>query len=70
MAETFQEALGPDVKLFSQANLVGDSLADYLERHPDKIGAGTSAYLTTGDPKRVSDRATQFLRRQIIFDAA
>ena len=70
LAETFQEALGPDVKLFSQANLVGDSLADYLGRHPDKMGEGTSAYLTTGDPKRVSDRATQFLRRQIIFDAA
>ncbi|WP_390914431.1 aspartate/glutamate racemase family protein [Pseudosulfitobacter sp. SM2401] len=70
MAETFQEALGPDVTLYSQANLVGDSLADYLERHPDKIGAGTSAYLTTGDPKRVSDRATQFLRRQIIFESA
>lgn len=70
MAETFQAALGPDVTLYSQANLVGDSLADYLERHPDKIGAGTSAYLTTGDPKRVSDRATQFLRRQIIFESA
>jgi glutamate racemase len=70
MAETFQAALGPDVTLYSQANLVGDSLADYLERHPGKIGAGTSAYLTTGDPKRVSDRATQFLRRQIIFESA
>ena len=70
MADAFQEALGADVKLFSQANLVGDSLADYLQRHPDKLGTGTSAYLTTGDPKRVSDRATQFLRRQITFEAA
>jgi glutamate racemase len=70
LAETFQEALGPDVMLYSQANLVGDSLADYLTRHSDKVGSGTSAYLTTGDPKRVSDRATQFLRRQITFEAA
>lgn len=70
MADAFQAALGENVKLFSQADLVGDSLADYLERHSDKIGTGASAYLTTGDPKRVSDRATQFLRRQIIFDAA
>jgi len=27
-------------------------------------------FLTTGDAKRVSDRATQFLRRQITFEAA
>ncbi len=71
MEETFQDALGPDVRVFSQANLVAESLADYLDRHPDKLGAGTeSAFLTTGDPKRVSARATQFLRRPITFDAA
>lgn len=70
MQETFQDALGADVAVYSQANLVADSLADYLQRHPDKLGAGTAAYLTTGDPKRVSSRATQFLRRQISFSAA
>lgn len=70
MENTFQAALGPGVKVFSQGHLVGESLADYLERHPDKMGSGTSAYLTTGEPARVSDRATQFLRRQIIFEAA
>ena len=69
--DTFQEALGAEVKLFSQAGIVAASLADYLERHPDKMGAGTqSRFLTTGDPKVVSDRATQFLRRQITFAAA
>ncbi|MEL6452458.1 MAG: aspartate/glutamate racemase family protein [Pseudomonadota bacterium] len=70
MQDAFQEALGADVAVYSQANLVGDSLADYLDRHPDKIGAGRGGYLTTGDPKTVSQRATQFLRRQISFDAA
>ncbi len=70
MQDAFQAALGADVKVFSQASLVAESLADYLERHPDKIGSGSNAYLTTGDPARVSDRATQFLRRQIIFEAA
>ena len=70
LQETFQDALGPDVKLFSQASLVGDSLADYLDRHPDKMGNGQAGFMTTGDPRRVSDHATQFLRRQIIFDAA
>ena len=69
--EVFQDALGPDVAVYSQPNLVASSLADYLGRHPDKIGSGTeAAFLTTGDPKRVSSRATQFLRREITFVAA
>lgn len=70
MKDTFQDALGPEVTVFSQADLVAESLADYLTRHPDKTGAGEAAFLTTGDPKRVSERATQFLRRQITFTAA
>ena len=70
MQEAFQEALGANVSVYSQAGLVGDSLADYLARHPDKMGKGPGAFLTTGDPKTVSQRATQFLRRQITFEAA
>ena len=70
MHQAFQDALGPQVRVFSQANLVAESLADYLDRHPDKRGDGEGArFLTTGNPKRVSDRATQFLRRQIPFEA-
>ncbi|PRY25917.1 glutamate racemase [Aliiruegeria haliotis] len=71
MQEVFQEALGPEVKVYSQASLVADSLADYLERHPKMIGDGQdSQFLTTGDPRTVSNRATQFLRRKIEFSAA
>ena len=71
MEAIFQEALGPEVKVYSQAGLVAESLADYLSRHPNMLGAGTvSKFLTTGDPARVSSRATQFLRREIRFDAA
>ncbi|RKT34510.1 glutamate racemase [Roseovarius halotolerans] len=71
MQNVFQEALGPDVQVYSQANLVAESLADYLERHPKMRGeGGEGAYLTTGDPRRVSSRATQFLRRPITFTAA
>ena len=70
MQDTFQDALGGEVSVFSQANIVADSLADYLDRHPDKIGAGEAAFLTPGAPRRVSARATQFLRRQITFAAA
>ncbi|MFD3191397.1 glutamate racemase [Sedimentitalea sp. HM32M-2] len=70
MEQVFQDALGPDVQVFSQGDLVAESLADYLVRHPDMQGGGQSGFLTTGDPRKVSDQATQFLRRQITFCAA
>ena len=70
MHNVFSQALGPDVKVFSQANLVAESLADYLIRHPSLMGTGHTQFMTTGDPQRVSDRATQFLRRPIAFSAA
>jgi glutamate racemase len=71
MQSTFQQALGPDVTVYSQANLVAESLADYLIRHPEFKGPGTvSKFLTTGNPASVSTHATQFLRRKIAFEAA
>ncbi|MBI6628418.1 glutamate racemase [Pontibaca salina] len=70
VAQAFQDALGPNVRVFSQADLVAASLADYLTRHPNMLGTGAGGYLTTGNPRRVSDRATQFLRRGIQFEAA
>ena len=71
MEAEFQAALGDGVKVFSQADLVAESLADYLQRHPEMLGQGqATGFLTTGDAARVSDRATQFLRRKIEFISA
>lgn len=71
MQKAFAEALGPNVKVYSQANLVADSLSDYLSRRPEMIGTGTkSKFLTTGDPVSVSSKATQFLRHSVVFEAA
>lgn len=71
MQDIFQDALGEKVRVFSQANLVAASLEDYLNRHPNMRGSGTEAkFLTTGDPKKVSSRATQFLRQDIQFESA
>lgn len=68
---TFAEALGPEVKVYSQANLVAEALADYLHRRPEMLGAGTqSKFITTGDPASVSNKATQFLRYGVKFQAA
>jgi glutamate racemase len=70
MEKAFQEALGAGVKVYSQANLVAESLADYLTRRPEFLGAGTETkFLTTGDPASVSSKSTQFLRRRITFQA-
>ena len=71
MEKAFAEALGPGVKVYSQANLVAEALADYLTRRPDFVGAGKGIrFLTTGDAKAVSSKATQFLRKQVLFEAA
>jgi len=71
MQRHFQAALGDEVKVFSQADLVAESLANYLQRHPKMLGHGTqSMFLTTGNPAAVSDKATQFLRQEIKFIAA
>ncbi|MEM7721551.1 MAG: aspartate/glutamate racemase family protein, partial [Pseudomonadota bacterium] len=68
--DVFREALGPDVAVYSQPNLVAEALADYLERRPEMMGTGTGVrFLTTGDAKSVSNKATQFLRRRIEFSA-
>ncbi len=71
MEGVFIEALGAGVKVYSQAALVAESLADYLQRRPEFVGQGTETkFLTTGDPARVSDKATQFLKHRISFEAA
>ncbi len=71
MQEIFRDALGADVSVYSQANLVAASLEDYLARRPEMTGPGTtSGFLTTGNPEKVSRHATQFLKRQITFEAA
>ncbi|KAF0675681.1 glutamate racemase [Profundibacterium mesophilum] len=68
--EVFQDALGPDVEVYSQARLVADSLADYLDRHPEMVGGGKARFLTTGDVRKVSAQATRVLRREINFQPA
>ena len=71
LQDVFAAALGPGVRVYSQAEIVAESLADYLVRRPAFVGEGRVArFLTTGTPQQVSDRATQFLRRPVRFEAA
>ena len=71
MEDAFRAALGPEVKVYSQPELVAASLEDYLRRRPELIGEGSATkFLTTGDPVAVGHKATLFLRRRIGFEAA
>lgn len=67
----FREALGPEVRIYSQPEIVAESLADYLARRPEFRGPDTrSRLLTTGDPAEVGARATRLLGRTLRFEAA
>jgi glutamate racemase len=66
----FRDALPPATALVSQPDLVAESLADYLKRHP-RFGGGTGAlrHLTTGDPLSVGSRAAVFMGAPLDFAA-
>jgi glutamate racemase len=67
----FRAALGPEVAVYSQPEIVAASLEDYLARHPGMRGEGAiSRYLTTGDPIAIGHRATTFMRRATRFEPA
>ncbi len=75
MEAEFRNALGPEVAVHSQAQLVAEALADYLARHPRFAadagdGAARVRYLTTGDPATVRAHAARFLKRVIDFEPA
>lgn len=69
--DAFRAALGPEVAVYSQPDLVAASLENYLQRRPEMVGPGRETlFLTTGDPVAVGHKATLFLRRRIPFQAA
>ncbi|MGR3540201.1 MAG: glutamate racemase [Hasllibacter sp.] len=68
--DIFRDALPDGCAVFSQPALVAESLANYLQRHPGMAGSGAGRFVTTGDPRKVSDHATRFLRRGVTFEAA
>ena len=55
----------PAVHLLTQGDIVADSLADYLQRHPEmdsRLTRGASvSYLTTENPDKFSNLAAMFM---------
>lgn len=68
--ERFRAALPASTRLLSQPDLVAESLADYLKRHPRFVESGDVTYLTSGDPVDVSRSAERFLGHSLPFRAA
>ncbi|HVI52512.1 MAG TPA: aspartate/glutamate racemase family protein [Candidatus Sulfotelmatobacter sp.] len=60
--DLFRDALPPGVELLAQPIPTADSLAAYLERHPDldRPNSGGVTFHTTGDPERISAMASAF----------
>lgn len=54
LASKIQDAAGTDIQIISQGDIVADSLAEYLTRHPEmevKLGKkGKRVFYTTDDP--------------------
>lgn len=66
----FRAALPISTRVLSQPDIVADSLANYLERHPKFAEKGDVTYLTSGNPAETGRRAELFLGRSVPFRAA
>ena len=70
LAGKISEYLPAGVKLLSQGKIVADSLADYLDRHPEmaarlRPGEGHVTYFTTEEPGRFNDLASLFAGQDV-----
>lgn len=66
----FRRALPPTVEILCQPDLVADSLADYLQRHPEfreQAGRLQVKFLTTGTRAQVNGVAARFSDRSIDY---
>ena len=73
VADFFAEALPVGMEILSQPDLTAQSLAAYLDRHPEFSDDSLSAedqparFYTTGDAARVSELATAFFGQDVPF---
>lgn len=64
-----KQYLPPSVALIKQGDIVADSIADYLRRHPEMeqriTKGGSTTYLTTEDADKFSPMASIFLSKPV-----
>ena len=67
----FHKHFEKGVQMLDHADIVAESLKDYLIRHPDKVGEiMDSICLTTGDPLYVKEKASMLAGIEVNFDKA
>lgn len=69
MVPKIKAYISPEIKLISQGDIVANSLADYLVRHPEianNLGRqGEQLFYTTGDTEAFDQHASVFLGKEI-----
>lgn len=72
MKEKIQEHLPVGVKLLSQGEIVANSLADYLQRHPEIektcSKGGKRKFFTTDSPEDFDNHATTFFGEAVVSE--
>ncbi len=73
VAGAFTEALPQGVRILGQPEIVADSFAVYLDRHPEFAPPAPitpNVFLTTGDPALASTLGSRFFGQEIAFGVA
>ncbi|NNE30207.1 MAG: glutamate racemase [Saprospiraceae bacterium] len=72
LLKKINEDLPAMIKIVRQGELVATSLQDYLSRHPELASIcskkGSRQFYTTGDPEIFSNKAKQFIGKEISVD--
>lgn len=70
LADKIKQHIPEGVKIVAQGQLIADSLADYLKRHPEIDAkcskAGTTGFLTTESPEKFDSLASLFLGSAVL----
>lgn len=70
LAAKIEKYMPAGVNIVYQGDIIADSLADYLQRHPEMeqrlSRGGDCAYLTTESPVKFSQMASLFLNRDVL----
>lgn len=69
--DLFLDALPAGAEVLEQPSIAADSLAGYLERHPEFSTLANqdtpTSFLTTGDPDKAGVHARRFFGRDVVF---
>ena len=69
LMDKIRRAVPAGIDILPQGDIVAESLADYLERHPEIDSrlerGGATRYMTTGDPAGFAATAAHFLGRNV-----